>query len=216
VLAELKRLLPRPAEGWTVCLDGVALDPARVMAIDKALKASKDVAPAVLTVTGELLGVDFDHGTFSLRYAPTRKTLTGRYQPDAEVWLLKHRRKPIQVDGEFSLDAQQRPQACIKALKFRAVDLAPLSIVRVPLATGELLLEPPLELTPSLDEETGQRFEAREDVLGLFARANSREELEAAIGEQIARLWTRPPEVDPLLAKLWKRRARELEAYQEA
>ncbi|MDB5097822.1 MAG: hypothetical protein JWM80_2243 [Cyanobacteria bacterium RYN_339] len=216
VLAELKRLLPRPSEGWTVALDGVAIDPALARSLAKALDTAKEVAPAVLTITGELLGVDFDHGTFSLRYMPTRKTLTGRYQPEAEVWLLKHRRKTIQVDGEFSLDGQQRPQACLKALKFRAVELAPLSLVRVPLPGGELLLEPPLVLTPSLDLETGQRYEAREDALGLFALAESREGLEAALNEQIARLWLRPAEADPLLSKLWKRRARELSAYQEA
>jgi hypothetical protein len=216
VLAELRKLLPRPSEGWTVVLDGMAIAPATAKLLEKQLATAREVAPAVLTVTGELLGVDFDHGTFSLRYAPTGKTLTGRYAPEAEVWLLKHRRKPIQVDGEFSLDAQQRPQACLKALKFRAVDLAPISLVRVPLAAGELLLEPALELTPTLDKETQQRYEAREDALGLFARAETREALEAELLDQIARQWTRPPEVDPVLAKLWKRRARELDVYQEA
>jgi hypothetical protein len=216
VLAELKRLLPRPTEGWTVVLDGVAIAPATAKALDKQLSAAREVAPAVLTVTGELLGVDFDHGTFSLRYQPTRKTLTGRYAPESEVWLLKHRRKAIQVDGEFSLDAQQRPQACLKALKFRAVDLAPLTLVRVPLPAGELLLEPPLTLTPVLDEESGQRYEAREDALGLFAREESREALEATLLSQVAQLWARPVEIDPVLARLWRRRARELEAYQEA
>lgn len=220
LLADLRRALPKPSEPWRVALDGVIIGPAAVKHLERHLAAARVTAPAVLTLTGELLGVDFNHGTFSLRYPVTRKTLTGRYAKDAEVWLLKHRRKPIQVDGEFTLDAQQRPQACVKAVRFRAVDLAPLVVSGVPLSQGELVLDPPLSLVPTLDEATQQRYEAREDGLGLYAEGTTREELEAEVLGQIAAIWARldgMAETDPVLARLWRRRARVVVgAYQEA
>jgi hypothetical protein len=225
LLGEFKRMLPRPGEAWSVSLDGVAVGPNAVRALERQLGVLSVALPAVLTVTGELLGVDFDHGTFSLRYPATRRTLTGKYAPESETWLIKHRRKSIQVDGEFALDAQQRPQSCVKALRFRSVDLAPLIFSSVPLPDGELALDPPLQVLPLLDEATGQSFQAREDSLGLFASGPTREALEAELVLQVAAMWARCGDAtrgdlhaDPLLARMWRRRARLVDrsAYQEA
>ena len=59
------------------------------------------------------------------------------------------------------------------------------------MASGEttLVIEPPLTLTPRLDEESKQLYEVSDESLNLFASAYSRAELADEVAEQLCVLW---------------------------
>jgi hypothetical protein len=205
ILREAAKLLPKGPERWAIALSmpnkpSLTLGPAAAKWLDAELAASAPGGPLMMTVTGELVGVDFGKGTFAFRYAPTGRVLEGRYAADEEVSLLKSRRKLIHVSGEFQLDAEDHPVRVKRVVKVALVDLSPVTLEAVQAPDGRgFALVPPLHLVPSMDADSQQLYEVQDESLELYLTAPTREQLESAVREHVAEAAAAP-------GRAWKRR----------
>jgi hypothetical protein len=204
LLRETAKLLPKGADAWTLRLAfaGPTLTLAASTArwVDEQLAELSPSGPLVMTLTGELVGVDFERGTFSLRYAPTGRILEGAYASTDEVLLLKSRRKLVHVSGEVVIDEEDHPVRLRRVMKVTVADLSPLTIAEVQADDGRAFaLVPPLSLVPTMDAESQQLYEVEDEALELAVAAPTREELETAVRALIAEAAASP-------SKAWKRR----------
>ena len=222
VLAAIRQGLPRAGEGWTLVVtppDGAPIALGAREAASLAQSAPDKGGPVRMTVTGELTGVDFGAGRLTLKVAATGKAITGPYPPALEVKLLKLRRKAVHLSGDFALDAVGEPRALKLAADLAPVDLAPITLERVATPLGPVAFEPPLTLAPALDAASGQRYVAGDLLLELACEADSRDELEYALRAEVAARWAayaRPGLAgrEAALAKMWRRRARAVQAHE--
>jgi hypothetical protein len=204
LLREVAKLLPRPGEPWSLEVavpHGPALTLGATAArwLDARLAELSPSGPIMMTVTGELVGVDFERATFSLRYAPTGRILDGGYAADEEVALLKSRRKLVHVTGEFVLDEDDHPIRLKRSVRVAVADLSPVVVSEVVTEHGQAFaLVPALSLVPVMDAESQQLYEVADESLDLLVTAPTREQLErevmAAVAAQAAapsRPWKR-------------------------
>ncbi|MFN3430234.1 MAG: hypothetical protein ACK46X_09795 [Candidatus Sericytochromatia bacterium] len=205
LLREVAKLLPKGPERWAIALAmpdraPMSLGIAAAKWVETELAASAPGGPLMMTVTGELVGVDFGKGTFAFRYAPTGRVLDGRYAPDEEVALLKSRRKLIHVSGEFQLDAEDHPVRVKRVLKVSLVDLSPVTLETVQAPDGRAFaLVPPLHLVPTMDADSQQLYEVQDEALELYVTAPTREQLESDVLAHVAQAAASP-------GRAWKRR----------
>jgi len=192
VLLEIQKILPKEQEGirlslWTrdaaapACLDWQTNQSVKTMLEGPA---STD---AVMTVTGDLLKIDFANRQVTILYPPGREIVC-TYLPEVEDTLVDARKEPFQVTGRFVLDDQGIPLRLMDVSRIEPLDLSPLIITTVP-SLG-LRLRLPLELCPSLDDDSQQYLCVALPSIGLDVFALTREQLFEEVHEQLAMLWT--------------------------
>lgn len=217
--SELTRALPGRRERWTLGLtfrsgERLALTGRHGQGLSEWLDSRSRRQSLTMSVIGELVGVDFDKGTFELQLPGVKRSLAGVYDKSLEVWLLKHRRKPIQVAGTFLVDAAGRPTALKHVLGVTAVELSPIVLSRFEHRGRWFELIPSLTLTPELLPPHRQVFSVSEPGLGLEVTAETRDALETAVLDEVVALWDRHAQggEDAFLAKAWRRRMKALAA----
>jgi hypothetical protein len=134
----------------------------------------------VMTVTGELIRIDFDKRTVVLRHPVTHKEIECVYVDELEETMIENRRGMIQATGRFTLDDEGYPNKLTDVTQLEPVDLSPISLKIAHWNDREFRFRQPLTLNPSLDEDP---------VLTLLAYAQTREQLLQEISEQIAFMW---------------------------
>ncbi|MGP1385154.1 MAG: hypothetical protein ACTS2F_16440 [Thainema sp.] len=194
-LREVRKLLPKPGEGWQFGFQNsdsteVLLNPANAIAtIDRELTQDSP-EDTVMTVTGELIRIDFDHRTVVLRYPPTRTEIECVYVEEVEETMIENRRGLIQATGQFTLDPEgQHPIQLINVTQLQPVDLSPITLKVVYWGDREFRFNKPIILQPALDEESSQLYVVENSDLTLLAYAQTREQLLHEISEQIAFMW---------------------------
>lgn len=143
----------------------------------------------LMTVTGELIRIDFDKRLIVLRYPPTHQEIECIYLEELEDSMIENRRQMIQVTGQFTLDTDGHPTKLTDVTRIEPVDLSPIVIREVPRHSKKLRLKVPLLLTPKMDEETLQLLVIEESQIGLHVFAYTRDELIHEINEQILMMW---------------------------
>ena len=220
-LREVRKLLPKPGEGWKLGFkkgdrDEVLLESdVAIAVIDRELTqdAPEDT---VMTVTGELIKIDFDKRTVVLKYLPTHKEIECVYVDELEETMIENRRGLIQATGQFTLDDEGYPIKLTAVTKLEPVDLSPIILKATHWNDREFHFIQPLLLYPSLDESE-QLYVVEAPGLTLVAYAQTREQLLQEIGEQIAFMWdayVRSPE-DGLASDALKLRKTLLETITE-
>ena len=126
---ESSEFAPRPAEGWSasVGLKGspaVPLNGRLGRNIDEWLKADL-TEQAVMTVTGELIRINFDEHKLFIRHPVTGRQIECTYIPEIEDDIIESRRGFIQVTGEFVLDADGEPLRLTSVTRIEAVTVLP-------------------------------------------------------------------------------------------
>lgn len=194
ILREIRKSLPKLGEGWQLGFQQsdrpeVVVMPERVMPfIDRAL--DQDVPEdTIMTVTGELIRIDFDRRTLVLRYPPTRREIECVYVDELEETLIENRRSLIQATGQFTLDEDDNPIKLTDVTRLEPVDLSPISLKVIHWQHREFHCTPALLLQPILDEESQQLYVVEVPDLTLHAYAQTREHLLQEISDQIAFLW---------------------------
>lgn len=194
-LREVRKLLPKPGEGWKFGFqksdqsEVLLVSDSAVSFIDREL-AQDAPEDTVMTVTGELIRIDFDKRTVVLRYPPTRKEIECVYVDEIEETMIENRRGLIQATGQFTLDDEGNPTKLTDVTQLEPINLSPISLKVVHWNQQEFRFENPLTLTPSLDEESQQLYVVEDPDLTLFAYAQTREQLLNEINEQIAFMWS--------------------------
>lgn len=214
-LREVRKLLPKAGENWKLgfsrqgCKEHTVSHDTAIH-IDRWLTQDTP-EDAVMTITGELIRIDFDKHTVVLRYPPTHQEIECIYIEDLEDSLIDNRRQMIQVTGKFTLDSDGHPTKLTDVTNIETVDLSPISIRKVILeAEGkELIFRQTLRLTPYMDEETSQLFIVEDPEIALYAFAYNRDELIYEINEQITMMWEEYVEAEPQDLALDARQLRE-------
>jgi hypothetical protein len=205
VLREVRKLLPKPGEGWNLGLqvgvkEEVLLVPDNaIFTIDREL-AQDSPEDTVMTVTGELIRIDFDRRTVFLRYPPTHVEIECIYVDELEEIMIAHRRGLIQATGQFTLDGDGNPTRLTNVTKLEPVDLSPITLKVVQWKGRIFRFTRPVILEPELDEESSQLYVVENTDLSLIAYAQTREQLLQEISEQIAFMWDAYVETSDALA----------------
>lgn len=193
-LRAVRRLLPKPGEGWRFGFQPLdhkevllSSDTAITM-IDQELAQVRS-EDTVMTVTGELIRIDFDKRTVVLRYPPTHTEIECVYVDELEETMVENRRGLIQATGEFTLDQEGNPIKLSNVTQLQPVDLSPLHLKTVKWNNRIFRFSQPILLQPELDEESQQLYVVEEPCLTLYAYAQTREQLIQEISEQIAFMW---------------------------
>jgi hypothetical protein len=204
-LREVRKLLPKPGEGWQFGFqvgvkEEVLLVPDdAIPTIDREL-AQDSPEDTVMTVTGELIRIDFDRRTVVLRYRPTHRELECVYVDELEETMIENRRGLIQATGQFTLDEEGNPTRLTNVTKLEPVDLSPITLKTVQWQGQTLRFTRPLLLEPKLDEESSQLYVVENTDLALVSYAQTREQLVQDINEQIVFMWDAYVETTDALA----------------
>lgn len=192
-LRETRKFLPKADELWQL---GFSTSNSRELTLTNKVINRIDnwltqdtPEDAVMTVTGELIRIDFDKRLVVLRYPPTHQEIECIYLEDLEDSMIENRRQMIQVTGQFTLDADGHPIKLTDVTRIEPVDLSPINIREVTGRGKKLCLIMPLLLTPELDEETKQLLIVEESQIGLHVFAYTRDELIHEINEQMLMMW---------------------------
>ncbi len=193
-MREARKFLPKADELWKLGFSRgdnakeLTLTNEAIDSIDDWLTQDTQ-EDAVMTVTGELIRIDFDKRLVVLRYPPTHQEIECIYLEELEDSIIENRRQMIQVTGQFTLDADGHPTKLTDVTRIELVDLSPIVIREVPGHNKKLRLKMPLILTPKMDEETKQLLVVEESQIGIHVFAYTRDDLIHEINEQIIMMW---------------------------
>jgi len=191
-LREIAKMLPHQREGISVSLwsRGQAAPAVIDWHASRFIKAQLEgdaANDAVMTVTGELLRIDFSARQVAILYPPTRREIVCTYVEEIEDSIVESRKDPIQVTGRFVLDEEGMPIRLTDVTRVEPVDLSPIIIAG--LESPALSMKRPLELLPALDEESQQYLCVSDAAIHLDVFAQTRDALFDEVKEQLAMLW---------------------------
>jgi len=141
------------------------------------------------TVIGRLTAINFDEHMVTIEYPPSQRELSCSYDESNEDMLLEKPRELIQITGHVILDAHDLPLKIVDVINMEQVDLSPFFLNEVAYHDRRFRFLEPLELTPTLDEDTSQLYCLEHPALGIDVFAWNRADLESELAEQIAFLW---------------------------
>jgi len=197
---ELRNLSPKGGERWTATFalpvgDAASIDAKVARHVDRLLAAGAE-EQTVMTITGELVAIDFGERKLRIRYPVNNREIECSYLPEAEDDLLESRRGPIQVTGTFTLDAAGQPAKLSDVTRIEPVDLSPLVFGRIDFNGQTLTAITELRLTPKLDDSQ-QIYVVEDTSLDLQAHAFTREDLADEIAAHIHFAWREYGQADP-------------------
>ena len=198
----VSKFLPGPEEIWNVSLeadpDSTGKAPTCITftsdLADRAKHVLEDAPPPpsdVMSVIGELLAVNFEHNSLTLRHGQTKRQIECTFRPEIVDQIIQNRGNGVQVTGTFTLDADGMPVALADVSSVVPVDLSPLAVPQFSV-NGHVFRQSgiePLFLIPVLDEDSGQLFTVCDDSLGIDAFAETRAQLVEEVREQLAFMW---------------------------
>jgi len=192
VMNELQAMLPRPGDRWGIALrvgtESVSLDSRTYRAV-RGYLSPDPVEDAVMTVTGDLVRVDIAGRRVVLRYRPTGREIPCYCEESALEGVLENWSEPIQVTGRFTLDRQGHPKGLSGVTRVEPIDLSPMTFERIEWGGRRLILDPPLTLEPTMDEESGQLYMLVDEDLGVDVFARTRAEVIDELAEQLMFQW---------------------------
>ncbi len=200
VLREATRFLPKPGGNWGVSFQQgnrplIALESKSVRTVENWL-IQAEMQDTIMTVTGELIRIDFDKNLVTLRYPPTNRESECSYVEEIEDNIIESRRELIQVTGRFTLDAEGHPMRLVDVSRIESVDLSPMTFSVVEHSGRVLKLNPPLILEPDLDEDTQQLLIISDSELDLYVYAQTREVLADDLIAELFLLWDEYAQAD--------------------
>ncbi len=192
VMNELEAMLPRPGDRWKLALktggQTVEVDSRTYRAVRDFI--SPDVAEdAVMTVTGDLVRVDIPARKVVIRYQPTGREIPCHCEESAMERVLENWSEPIQVSGRYTVDSKGHPVRLTNVTRVSPVDLSPMTFDQVDWLGRRIIINPPLMLEPSMDEDSGQLYLLVDDELGIHVFARTREEVADELAEQVLFQW---------------------------
>jgi hypothetical protein len=140
-------------------------------------------------VVGDLKKIDFLANQMTLRHNATGRELVCSYEPEVEATLLEHPREPILVFGLVTRDTQGNPQSIDAVDHIEPVDLLNIALTKVTVGDGAIESREPLSASVTFNEN-GVVYEAAIEPLSIFTFAETREELETAIQDELAAAWS--------------------------
>jgi len=193
VLREVLRFLPKAGSSWGMrfqhgdCAE-VTLNSHAVRSVESWLIRPEE-QDAVMTVTGELIRIDFSKNSVTLLYPPNKRELECSYIRDYEDAMIENKRELIQVTGRFTLDEHGHPKSLTDVTRIEPIDLSPMEFDYLELNGRVLRFSTKLIVEPFLDEETSQLLVIEDDALGIHVYAQNREILVDELIAELFFLW---------------------------
>lgn len=203
VIDEFVAMLPDPDAGWVFDLQNgnsptARFDPGRVRRLVEFQRASRSPVETVaspVTVTGELVRIDFAEHKLTIRHHPTQRRLECEYRPDAEEMLLENRRGLIRVTGLVELDEHNLPLRLTDVFDIQELDVSPIVLESVAGRHHRLRFRSAASFRIELDDG-GQLLVVRDPELDIHVFAPTRAELLADLIEQLEMMWVEYAEAD--------------------
>lgn len=191
VLREMARYFPKSGSNWGLSFSAhgqsIAIENKTVRNIENWLVPAEEI-DTVMTVTGEMIRIDFTKNIITLKYPPTNREIECSYVQDIEDSIIENRRELIQVTGCFTLDADGHPKTLSDVTRIEPVDLSELTFEKITQDDRELIFLSPLTLEPTLDESK-QLFVITDDTLNINVYAQTREQLAEDLESELFFLW---------------------------
>lgn len=192
VMQELHRMLPKRGDRWGLCLGTAGTAQIELTARHRSLVTVWLKSPTEqreTAVIGELLRIDFAQKRLWILYPPTQREIECTYFDDVEEGIIDARRGLFQVTGQFVLDAEGHPLRLTDVRAIEPVDLSPVELGEVTIDGGTLTLDPPILLSPRLDDDEKQYFLANVEAFNLTLSGRTREELLEDWEDQVRFIW---------------------------
>ena len=192
ILEALRKMAPPQRSGVEVTLQSRSGDdlfvPTNIVKFMDNVTAEPEVDATVTTITGRLIGIDFDSNRLRLHYPPTRRELQCFYKREVEDMLLDKPRELIQVVGQVVLNAEREPVRINEVEKIIEVDLSVIEIDGFDVDDKRIVAKQPVSFQPVLDE-TSQYYVLQDTPFGIQLLAGLREELEIDLYDELDFLW---------------------------
>jgi len=193
VLREILRFFPKAGSSWGMRFQhgdfaAVTLDGHAIRSVESWLTRPEE-QDAVMTVTGELIRIDFSKNSVTLRYPPNNRELECSYVQDIEDTIIESKRELIQVTGRFTLDEHGHPKSLTDVTRIEPVDLSPMVFDYLELNGRVLRFSSKLIVEPVLDAETSQLLVIEDEPLGIHVYAQNREILVDDLTAELFFLW---------------------------
>ncbi|MZP31302.1 hypothetical protein GTO91_16465 [Heliobacterium undosum] len=194
LLRESKRLLPKADERWVFGIQFASnptehrLDYLSSRFIDSLLSAH-NTEDQLLTVTGELIRIDFEQRRAVIKYPPTHREIECIYREELEDTMIDSRRQMIQVTGQFTLNNDGHPLRLTEVTKIETLDLSDVVLTTVPSSRRVLKFKQPIVITPYLDSDSQQLLVLEEPSLGIHVFGYTRDQVIQELYEQVQFLW---------------------------
>lgn len=213
VLAELQAMLPRPGDRWGIRLEvgtrRADVDAGAYRSIRRYL-APEETQDAVMTVTGDLIRVDFYARRVVVRYRPTGCEIPCQCEPAVLDTILQNWESPVQVTGRYVLDHRGHPIRLSAVTRIEPIDLSPMIFDAIEWGGRRLEFDSPLILDVKMDDESGQLYRLEAKDLGIDVFAQTREQLADELAEQVLFLWDAYAQESPEKLTSAARRLREV------
>lgn len=197
MFAALADMLPPPGSGieLEVQQDGRDLLVASRARPLLARNRDKVIGQMRGVVTGYLFDIDFEGQRFGLYHPPSERKLSCTYDPDGESMLLEHPLDLIQVIGLVERDDEGGLLRVVRVDEVLEIDASPFDIEGFDFEGKRFRTNQPLRVEPSFEKED-QLFLATLPELGIDTFAETREELEGAVRDELQVLWREYAEAD--------------------
>lgn len=192
----VRKYIPRAGDAWTFGFntprhtEPVKLASRHARGIDRLVSevSDEEQEETTMTVTGTLVGVDFEECKITIKYAPTKRHIDCTYLPQVEDMIVENRRELVQVTGTFTLDGEGNPNKLSGVTRIEPLDLDAMTFRELEFDGRVYKFEPPLCFEPVLDDSE-QLIVVEDPSLSLHVFAQTREQLEIELAEQIDMLW---------------------------
>lgn len=197
VVDEFVLMLPDPDAGWVVDLRNgtdrtTRFDPSRVRVIRDYQRSSRRPGEALsspVTLTGELVRIDFAEHKLTIRHHPSQRRLECEYGADVEEMLVENRRGLIRVTGLVELDSRDLPIRLTDVFDIQELDLSPIILDVIAGSQRRLRFKDGAVSFPVELDEEGHLLVVQDGGLDIHVFGESRAELAAELADQIELLW---------------------------
>ncbi len=198
VLQVIEDLGPQPGERWWASCHAngrtaTLRDTTRRQARQWLERTTED--QTAMTVTGELVRVQFDETRLSIKHPVTGRLIDCSYLIEIEDQILASRRDLVQVTGEFTLGPDGHPEKLVNVSRIEPVDLSPVELREVQQSGMKLIAEPPLQFSPVLDESR-QLYLVTDHELDIHVFAETRDQLIDELVDYLLFTWRHYAEAD--------------------
>lgn len=158
---------------------------------ERVLKISEEIPEEVMSVIGELISVNFESNTLSIRHNGTHKEISCSYRPEVVDQILQNKSGSVQVTGKFTLDNDGNPKSLSDVSSIVPVDLSQIIIPSFTVGNSVIhsVANADVAIIPTLDENLKQMFVAENKELGIEVFAVTRDQLIDEIIEQLVVNW---------------------------
>jgi hypothetical protein len=200
-LREARKFLPKADENWSLGFSVVGKE--EVFVTNKSISfidehlTQDTLEDEIMTVTGELVKIDFEKRVISLKYSANHREIECIYLEELENSLIENRRQMIQVTGKFTIDNKGILSKLTDVSRIEPLDLSYIRLQEVSFNSKTLIFNTPLVLQPKLDEESKQLLIVEDSNIGLDVFAYTREDLIHEINDQVMMMWEEYAQADP-------------------